>query len=150
MRTSLTRWNPFRELEEMSSRLNRLLAWPAMGETTREAMTNTTWAPAVDIAETETEYLVSAEIPDVKKEDVKVLVQNGVLSISGERRSEKEEKGKRFHRIEREYGSFMRSFELPGDVDDAKLAAEFKDGMLKVHLPKSPQAKPKAVSVKIA
>ena len=147
--SNITRWNPFRELEDMSSRLNRMLAWPTFGAGNKESIIAHSWAPAVDIAETETEYLVKAEIPEVKKEDVKVVVQNGVLSVSGERRSEKEEKGKKFHRVEREYGSFARSFQLPDDVDDTKIAADFKDGMLQVHLPKSDKAKPKAVSVKI-
>ena len=147
--SNITRWNPFRELEDMSSRLNRMLAWPTFGAGNKESIIAHSWAPAVDIAETETEYLVKAEIPEVKKEDVKVVDQNGVLSVSGERRSEKEEKGKKFHRVEREYGSFARSFQLPDDVDDTKIAADFKDGMLQVHLPKSDKAKPKAVSVKI-
>ncbi len=92
---------------------------------------------------------MKAEVPEVKKENLKVKVENGTLSISGERRSEKEEKGKKFHRIERAYGTFERSFSLPDDADATKVTSEFKDGMLNVHLPKSPNAKPKAVEVKV-
>ena len=86
----------------------------------------------------------------MKKEDVKVAVENGVLTISGERKSEKEEKNKKFHRIERAYGSFERSFIVPDDADADKVIAEFKDGVLRVHLPKSEKAKPKQIEVKVA
>jgi len=103
----------------------------------------------VDIVEDENEYLIKAELPEVKKDDVKVTVQDDVLTISGERMFEKEEKGRKYHRMERAYGSFARSFTLPEDADGVKVAAEFKDGVLKVHLPKSEQAKPKSIEVKI-
>jgi len=99
--------------------------------------------------EDENEYLIKAELPEVKKDDVKVTVQDDVLTISGERMFEKEEKGRKYHRMERAYGSFARSFTLPEDADGEKVAAEFKDGVLKVHLPKSEQAKPKSIEVKI-
>jgi len=89
-------------------------------------------------------------LPEVKKEDVKVAVENGVLTISGERKSEKEEKNKKFHRIERAYGSFERSFIVPDDADADKVIAEFKDAVLRVHLPKSEKAKPKQIEVKVA
>ena len=109
---ALTKWNPFRELEEIQSRLSSLF-----GRTTKglgeETMTVSEWAPLVDITEDEKEYLIKAELPEVKKEDVKVTVENGTLSITGERKFEKEEKGKKYHRVERAYGSFMRSFILP-------------------------------------
>jgi HSP20 family protein len=85
----------------------------------------------------------------MKKEEINVSVQEGVLSVSGERKAEKEEKNKKFHRIERSYGSFLRSFTLPEDADGAKVAAEFKEGVLKVHLPKNPVVKPKTIDVKV-
>ena len=107
------------------------------------------WAPRVDISEDDKEYIVKAEVPEVKKEDIKVRVEEGVLRITGERKSEKEEKGKKFHRIERSYGSFERSFTLPDDADATKVTSEFTEGMLQVHLPKSPSAKPKAIEVKV-
>jgi HSP20 family molecular chaperone IbpA len=104
----------------------------------------------VDIVEDDKEYLIKADLPEMKKEDVKVVVEDGIVSVSGERKSEKEEKGKRFHRIERSYGSFRRGFLAPDNADAAKVNAEFKDGVLKVHLPKSPTTKPKADEVKLA
>ena len=144
-------WNPWKELEEMEKRLATFFARPPMkSDGDKEAMTVAEWSPLVDISEDEKEYLVKAELPEVKKEDVKLVVQDNVLSISGERKSEKEEKGKKYHRIERAYGSFMRSFTLPEDAEGTKISAEYKDGVLKVHLPKSEKAKPKSIEVKVA
>ena len=148
---TLVRWDPFRELEEVSDRLNRMFARPAAARTNgKETMIVADWAPSVDISETEGEYQIKAEIPDVKKEDVKVTLEDGVLTIQGERKHEKEEKGKKFHRIERSYGSFVRTFSLPDVIDEEKVKADFKDGVLNLHLPKSEKAKPKAIEVKVA
>ena len=145
-----TRWDPFKEMEDISERFNRLFGrLPARREGGREAMTVADWTPTVDITEDEKEYLIKAEIPEVDKEDVKVTLQEGVLTIQGERNQEKEEKGKRFHRVERSYGTFLRSFTLPEDSAEDKLKAEFKDGMLLVHLPKAEKPKPKAVDIKV-
>ena len=110
----------------------------------------TDWTPVVDIQETDVEYLVKVELPEVKKEDVKVTVENGVLTLQGERKQEKEEKGKKFHRIERSYGSFLRTFTVPLDTDETKVAADFKDGILKVHLPKTEKPRPKAIEVRVS
>jgi HSP20 family protein len=143
------RWDPFRELEEMSDRLNRMFARPAARTNGKETMIVADWTPTVDISETDGEYQIKAEIPDVKKEDVKVTLEDGVLTIQGERKQEKEEKGKKYHRIERSYGSFVRSFSLPDVIDEEKVKAEFKDGVLSLHLPKSEKAKPKAIEVKV-
>src|SRR5574341_446185 len=147
---TLMRWDPFRELEEVSDRLNRMFARPATRTNGKETMTVADWTPTVDISETDGEYQIKAEIPDVKKEDVKVTVEDGVLTIQGERKQEKEEKGKRYHRIERSYGSFMRSFELPENVDSAKAKAEFKDGLLTLSLPKTEKAKSKSLEIKVS
>ncbi len=148
---ALVRWDPFRELEEVSDRLNRMFARPAARTSNgKETMIVADWTPSVDISETENEYQIKAEIPDVKKEDVKVTVEDGVLTIQGERKQEKEEKGKKFHRIERSYGSFVRTFSLPDVIEEEKVKAEFKDGVLNLHLPKSEKAKPKAIEVKVA
>ncbi|MGE0468531.1 MAG: Heat shock protein, Hsp20 family [Candidatus Nitrospira kreftii] len=148
---ALVRWDPFRELEEVSDRLNRMFARPATRSSNgKETMIVADWTPSVDISETEGEYQIKAEIPDVKKEDVKVTLEDGVLTIQGERKHEKEEKGKKYHRIERSYGSFVRTFSLPDVIDDDKVKAEFKDGVLNLHLPKSEKAKPKAIEVKVA
>jgi HSP20 family protein len=145
----LTKWNPFRELEDIQNRLSSLFGRTPLRGFGEEAMTVSEWTPLVDIAEDDKEYLIKAELPEVKKEDVKVTVENGVLTITGERKFEKEEKGKKYHRVERGYGSFMRSFTLPEGAAGDKISAEFKDGVLKVHLAKSAEAKPKSIDVKV-
>jgi HSP20 family protein len=147
--TALMHWDPFRELEDMSDRLNRMFARPAIRTNGKETMIVADWTPTVDISETGGEYQINAEIPDVKKEDVKVTLEDGVLTIQGERKQQKEEKGKKYHRVERSYGSFVRSFSLPDVIDEEKIKAEFKDGVLNLHLPKSEKAKPKAIEVKV-
>jgi HSP20 family protein len=149
---ALTRWDPFKEMEETQNRLARFFGLtPArLPNGGKESMTITEWAPSVDIVEDDKEWLVKADLPEVKKEDVKVTVENGVLTITGERKFEKEEKDKKYHRIERSYGNFLRSFTLPDAADGSKVNAEFKDGVLKVHLHKSEKAKPKAVEVKVS
>ena len=142
----LTRWNPFVELDEIQQRLNRLF----LDRTSKTGETSfADFMPPVDIEETEAEFLVKADLPDVKKEEIKIHVQDGVLTIEGERRKEKEEKGRRFHKIEREYGRFVRRFALPTEVDAEKVRAEFKDGVLNVALPKAPAAKPKMIDVTV-
>lgn len=148
----VTRWSPWKELEEMEKRLSTIFGRPPVttGGEKQEAISVTQWSPLVDITEDDKEYVVKAELPEMKKEDIKINVHDDVLTVSGERKYEKEEKGKKFHRVERAYGSFMRSFTLPEDADGSKISAEYKDGMLKVHLPKSEQAKKKAIEVKIA
>jgi HSP20 family protein len=147
---TLVRWDPFRELEDMSERLNRVFSRPSLRNSGKENLTVADWMPTVDISETEAEYLIKAELPEVRKEDVKVTVENGVLTLQGERRQEKEEKGKKFHRVERSYGSFVRSFSLPESVEESGVKAEYKDGVLNLHLPKSEKVKPKAIDVKVA
>ncbi|MFZ2301063.1 MAG: Hsp20/alpha crystallin family protein [Gallionella sp.] len=148
---SLVKWDPFGELEDISSRLNRIFGRvTTRSEPDREMLATADWMPSVDISETDTAYLVKGEIPGVKKEDVRVTIQDGMLTIQGERKQEKEEKGKKFHRIERSYGSFVRSFRLPDDTDENKVKAEFKDGMINVTLPKSAKAKAKAVEVSVS
>jgi HSP20 family protein len=144
---AIVKWDPFREIEDMVDRYTKAVGWPR--QASQEVMTTGDWTPRVDIAETEKEFVIKAEIPEVKKEDVKVTVDNGVLTIRGERKQEKEEKGKKYHRIERYYGSFTRSFTLPENVDDTKIEASFKDGILNLQVPKSREAKPKAAEIKI-
>src|SRR6185295_9089363 len=108
------------------------------------------WTPLVDISEDAKEYLIKAELPEVKKEDLKITMEAGTLTITGDRKCEKEENGKKYHRVERAYGSFGRSFSLPDDASPAKVSAEFKDGVLTVHLAKDEKAKPQHVEVKVA
>ena len=148
----LAKWDPFRELEDVHNRLTHLLGRTEprlLGKGETEAMQLTEWSPEVDIDENDKEYLVKADLPGMKREDIKVTVEGGALSISGERKSEKEEKGKKYHRIERTFGSFQRTFMLPEDTDPKKLSAEFKDGVLLVHLPKTEEAAKKAIEIKV-
>ena len=144
-------WNPFRELDEMNNRLSRFFgtSTPRNGNG-REEITVAAWAPLVDITEDDKEYVIKAELPEVKKNDVKVRVEDGVLYITGTRHLETEEKGKRYHRVERAYGSFTRSFTLPEDADPQQVNAEFKDGILSVHVAKDENARPKSIEVKIS
>lgn len=148
---NLVKWDPLKELEDVSSRLNRLFG-RSQARTESNQLALPEWTPSADISETDASYLIKAEIPGVNKEDVKVTLQDGILTISGERRQEKEEKGKKYHRIERSYGSFVRSFSMPDDADESTVKAEFKDGMLNVTLPKSEKAKnkPKKIEVTVS
>ena len=148
--STLTTWNPFRELDEVQNRLSTFFGgFPTRLFGNGRTLKMTDWSPQVDIIEDEKEYLIKADLPEMKKDDVKVTMENGVLCISGERKTEKEEKNKKYHRIERSFGSFERAFTLSEDADANKIAAEFKDGVLRVHLPKSPAAKPKPIEVKV-
>src|SRR6267142_4798967 len=152
---TITRWEPLREMEDFQNRLSDLstLFGRPQRRTNghgREEITLADWMPPADITEDEKEYLIKAELPELKKDDVKVTVENGVLTISGERKFEKEEKKRKYHRVERGYGTFMRSFALPDDADFNKVNAEFKSGVLTVHVPKSEHAKPKQIEVKVA
>lgn len=145
---NIVKWNPLRELEDMQMRLNRFFTEAPAPRSEKPLFAD--WAPAVDIQETAQEYLIKAELPEMKREDIQVNVLDGVLTLEGERSQEKEEKGKKFHKTERSYGKFVRQFALPAEVDAAKVQAEYKEGLLSVHLPKTAVAKPTAVSVKVA
>lgn len=146
-------WNPWKEMEELQSRLQSVFTQTPTDLTRRqegeEKITSSAWVPLVDIVEDEKEYLIKAEIPEVQKRDLSVKVQSGVLTISGERNFEKEDKGRKYHRVERVYGSFNRSFSLPDDADESKVNAEFKDGVLLVHVAKAEKAQPKQIDVKV-
>lgn len=147
---TLTTFNPFRELDEVQSRLSTFFGgFPIRFPTNGKVLTMPDWSPLVDITEDDHEYLFKADLPEMKKDDVKVTVENGILSISGERKTEKEEKKRKFHRLERFFGSFQRTFTVPEDADTTKIMAEFRDGVLHVRLPKMATAKPKPIEVKI-
>jgi HSP20 family protein len=124
-----------------------LTTWP-FGE--REALSMADWSPSCNVFETAEEYRIEAELPGVKEEDLEVNVEDRVLTLRGERREEKEEKGKKYHRVESSYGSFMRSFTLPADADEDKVAADYKDGLLKVRIPRTAPKESKARSVEIS
>ena len=143
---ALVRWDTWQEIADKFDRYAKGVTQPQAGS--QEVIAGD-WYPRVDIAETNEAFVIKAEIPGVNKDDVKVTVDNGVLTIRGERKQEKEEKGKKFHRVERYYGSFTRSFTLPDNVDEAKIKASFKEGMLNLHIQKTENAKPKVIQVKV-
>ena len=145
-------WNPLKEMEEAQDRFNRF--FPAgfatrIGNGEIHSLAVADWSPEVDISEDDHGYLLKADLPEMKKDDVRVTVEDGILSVSGERKTEKEDLKKKFHRIERSFGTFRRSFTLPEDADSTKVTAEFHDGVLKVHLPTTPIARSKAIEVKV-
>lgn len=146
----LARWDPLQELDRMQHELDRLWShwgdWPRLG---KEAMTVAAWSPRVDITEDDQGYVVKAGLPGVKKEDLRVTVEEDRLSIRGERKTEREEKGRKFHRREWSYGSFERCFSLPPEIEASKITSEFKDGLLKVRVPKTHHPKSNAGEIKI-
>jgi len=144
---SMMKWDPWRDMEDVFERYAKSVGWPKVG--TQEMVAGSEWSPRVDISETDKEFSIKAEIPDVKKEDVKVTVENGRLTIRGEKKRESEEKGKKYHRIEREYGSFVRSFSLPDTIDESKIKAVFNEGILNLTLQKTEHHKPKSIEVKV-
>lgn len=144
---ALVKWDAWREMEDLFDRYVKTTGIARAGSF--EPMATGDWSPRVDISETEGEFVVKAELPEVKKEDLHVTVENGVMSLRGERKQEKEETGKKFHRVERYYGSFCRSFTLPENVNQGGAKASFKDGVLTVQLPKSAETKPKSVEVAV-
>lgn len=147
---NLTKWKPAVELKDVANRLNSIFGrTPVRYESDDKRFTVADWAPSVDIAETNRAYLIKAEIPGVNKEDVKIILQDGMLTIQGERKIEKEESDKKYHRIERCYGSFARSFTVPDDADEQAITAEFKNGILNIALGKSAQAKSTEVKVSV-
>src|ERR1700748_309119 len=153
MNKLMSTWNPLREMEEAQNRFNRFYSggFPnriGSGEIPNLAVAD--WSPEVDISEDDHGYQLKADLPEMKKDDVRVTVEDGILSVSGERKSQKEDQKKKFHRIERSFGTFRRSFTLPEDADSTKVTAEFRDGVLKVHLPTTTKVKSKALEVKVA
>jgi HSP20 family protein len=140
---NMIRWNPFTEMDDLFKSYNRAMTRnPA-----QEGLLSTDWSPSVDITEDDKEFLIKAELPEIKKEDISVDVNQGVVTLSGERKSESRDEKE--HRIERFYGRFSRSFTLPENVNEADIKAENKDGMLYLHLPKSVVEKPKKIKVDI-
>ena len=150
---TLTTWNPLREMEEFQNRFSTVFGgfptFPFRFPKNGDRFKLPDWSPLVDIIEDDHEYLFKADLPEMRKEDVKVTIENGVLYISGERKTEKEEKKRKFHRLERFFGTFERTFTVPEDADTTKILAEFHDGVLQVHLPKRPMPKPQAIEVKV-
>lgn len=149
---TLIRWEPFTELDDFIARCNPLFGrltagLPRVADADKRAAP--AWAPAANISETDAEYLIKAELPEVSKEDVKVTVDDGVITLSGERRNEVENKDEKLHRIECSYGSFSCSFRLPDDADVGAIHAESRNGILKVRVPKLAAARPRMVEVQV-
>ncbi len=144
----LARWDPFREMEGMLDPYAKSQDWPFRGGRDLNVK-GADWAPRADISETDDHFSVNIEIPGIKREDVKINLEDHVLNVSGVNKQEKEEKGKKFHRIERYYGSFSRSFSLPENVDEEKIDATFRDGLLALTIPKTEVKKPQAIEIKV-
>ena len=147
MRASITRFEPFRGVTSLQEQINRLFSETFDRSTDEGSLT--TWAPAVDIYETEQELVVKADLPDVKPEDLDIRVENNILTIRGERKLEKKVKENNYLRIERSYGSFSRSFSLANTVNTEAIKADYKDGVLTLSIPKREEAKPKQIKVQV-
>jgi HSP20 family protein len=142
---NIVRWEPLRELDELFRRYAPAHS-RAMATKNGEEVS---WMPAANISETSKEYLIKAELPEMKKEDVSITLQNGVITISGERKHMKEDQNENTLRIESVYGAFSRSFALPEGVDHAAIRAESKDGILSIHIPKTPAVMPQKIDIKV-
>lgn len=142
---TLARWSPARDLAALEiDRLNRMFDAVFSGE----PLTSSAWMPAVDIYESpEKDVVVKVEVPDMKREDIKVTFENNVLTIEGERKADTEVKQEQYHRVERRYGAFRRSFTMPASVDGSRVQAAYQDGVLKVTLPQRPEAKPRQITI---
>ena len=148
MAFELTRWDHFSEMVSLQEDMNRLFSdfW---GRGTRRSLSDGLWAPLVDLEETKDEVVVKAEIPGMRKEDIKLQVSGDTLAITGERKQESETKDKTFHRIERSYGKFQRVIGLPAEVQGGKARASYENGVLVIHLPKTEESKPKEIAIDV-
>jgi HSP20 family protein len=150
--TLLTRWEPFREFSTMQdrmNRMNRLFRESYSPEAPEEALTTTSFAPPVDIYEDEHNITLKLEVPGIDEKDIDVRIEGNTLTVHGERKIEKEEKEENFRRVERQYGSFTRSFTLPSSVDTGQVSANYDKGVLKIKLAKKAEAKPKQIKVNV-
>lgn len=145
--TVLTRWDPFREFSTLQDRMNRMFR-DSYGDR-EEALTTSTFAPPVDVYEDEHNVTLKIEVPGIDEKDLDVRVENNTLTVHGERKFEKEEKEENFRRVERQYGSFTRSFTLPNTVDTDSIQAAYEKGILKIQLAKKAEAKPKQIKVNV-
>jgi HSP20 family protein len=147
MRTTLSRFEPFRGIRSLQDQINRLV-YDAIDHSPDEASI-TTWAPSVDIVETEHELIVKADLPDVNPEELDIRVENNILTIRGERKFDKQVNENNYLRVERSYGSFSRSFSLANSVNTEAIKAEYTNGVLTLHVPKREEAKPKQIKVNV-
>lgn len=144
---AIIRWDPFRDLASLRDRMNRMFEDAAAGRAEDRELASSTWAPAVDVYETEEEMVLAAEVPGLEDKDIEIKVEDNTLSIRGERKFEKETKEENYHRIERAYGTFSRTFTLPNTVDQERIRAEHENGVLRIHLPKRSETKPRKVKI---
>lgn len=144
---AIIRWDPFRDLITLREKMNRLFeeAFTSRGE--EKELVSSTWTPSVDIYETEHALVLSAEVPGIKEDDIEIKIEENTLTIKGERKFEKETKEENYHRIERAYGSFYRSFTFPNYVDQDKIEAEHESGVLKIIMPKKAELKLRKVKI---
>jgi HSP20 family protein len=147
--TVIARWDPFREFSTLQDRMNRLFRESYGPEGRDESLTTSQFAPPVDVYEDEHNVVLKVEVPGIDEKDIDVRVENNVLTVHGERKVEKEEKEENFRRIERQYGSFTRTFTLPSTVDAERIQADYDKGILKIVLPKKAEAKPKQIKVNV-
>ena len=147
--TVLTRWEPFREFATLQDRINRVFRDSYSGAAQDEALTTSSFAPAVDVYEDEHKVSLKIEVPGIDEKDIDVRVENNTLTVHGERKIEKEEKEENYRRVERQYGSFTRTFSLPTTVDAEKVQASYDKGILKISLPKKAEAKPKQIKISV-
>ena len=147
--TVLTRWEPFREFASLQDRMNRLFRDSYSGDSGQEALTTSTFAPPVDVYEDEHNISLKIEVPGIDEKDIDVRVENNTLTVHGERKFEKEEKEENFRRVERQYGSFTRTFTLPSTVDAEKIQATYDKGILRLQLAKKAEAKPKQIKINV-
>jgi HSP20 family protein len=147
--TLLTRWEPFSTMQDRMNRMNRLFRESYSPEGPEEALTTTTFAPPVDIYEDEHNITLKMEVPGIDEKDIDVRIENNTLTVHGERKIEKEEKEENFRRVERQYGSFTRSFTLPSFVDMGQVSAHYDKGVLQINLAKKAEAKPKLIKVNV-
>ena len=146
--TVLTRWEPFREFSTLQDRMNRLFR-ETQGNTQDESLASSSFAPAVDVYEDEHNVTLKIEVPGIDEKDIDVRIENNTLTVHGERKIEKEEKEENYRRVERQYGSFTRTFNLPPTVDPEKVRADYDKGVLQITLPKKAEAKPKQIKVNV-
>jgi HSP20 family protein len=144
---AITRWRPFRDMVSIQDEMNKLFDDFFGRPLVRTEWTEGVWTPSVDVSEDKDNVIIKAEMPGMKKDDVKISVQDGVITLRGEKKQETEEKDKNYHRIERSYGSFCRSFQLPTTVKTDKIKASYKEGVLSVTLPKTEEVKPKEIPI---
>src|ERR1700716_1249246 len=146
--TVLTRWEPFREFSTLQDRMNRLFR-ETQGNSQDESLTSSSFAPAVDVYEDEHNVTLKIEVPGIDEKDIDVRIENNTLTVHGERKIEKEEKEENYRRVERQYGSFTRTFNLPSTVDHDNVQADYDKGVLKIKLAKKAEAKPKQIKVNV-